>query len=204
MSAVDVRCRVGECDEILGSFPVRVPDRRAAERFPPWRAAEFLGARTLLRGVLAELDAKLAGATIAARPGGRPYLPDHPGVGVSLSHSGKWVAAAAGHGVDVGVDVEVPAGPVSPGLLRRCCREQDAAVLSGMPEQARAEEFTWIWTAQEACVKATGAGLAGRPWTVPVAVGQTGGTWGRVTWTALRGQTAVPVSCAWTATDEDR
>jgi len=193
VSANPVRYRVAECDRVLGASPVASADRRAAEGLPSWRTREFLAARTLLRDLLGEL----ADTTIAKEPGGRPFLPEHPWIGVSLSHSGDWVAAAVGEHLRVGVDVEVPAGPVGPGLLRRCCREQDTAVFEAMPDDVRTTEFTWMWTAQEACVKAAGQGLAGRPWTVPVAVGQTSGTWGPVRWTALRGQAPVPVSCAW-------
>ncbi|WP_030469214.1 4'-phosphopantetheinyl transferase family protein [Lentzea aerocolonigenes] len=193
-----MRHRVAECDEVLGSSPVATADRQAAEGMPSWRAREFLAARTLLRGLLGDgLVADWAGTTIAKEPGGRPFLPDHPWIGVSLSHSGDWVAAAVGEHLRVGVDVEVPQRPVSPALLRRCCREQDTAAFEAMADDVRTAEFTWMWTAQEACVKAAGQGLCGRPWTVPVAVGQTSGSWGPVRWTALRGQAPVPVSCAW-------
>jgi 4'-phosphopantetheinyl transferase len=193
-----VRYRVAECAEVLGSSSVAAVDRRAVEGMPSWRARESLASRTLLRELLGEL----ADTTIAKEPGGRPFLPDHPWIGVSMSHSGAWVAAGVGEHLQVGVDVEVPNAPVNPALLRRCCRAEDAAAFEAMPDDVRTTEFTWLWTVQEACVKASGQGLAGRPWTVPVAVGQTSGTWGRVAWTALRGQAPVPVSCAWTVTDE--
>jgi 4'-phosphopantetheinyl transferase len=66
-----------------------------------------------------------------------------------------------------------------------------------MPAPQRDLEFAWIWTAQEACVKATGQGLAGRPWTVPVEVGQRAGTWHGVRWLSLRDRFGTPVSCAY-------
>ncbi|MFD5324737.1 4'-phosphopantetheinyl transferase family protein [Streptomyces sp. NPDC127092] len=137
------------------------------------------------------------GGPVAARPGGRPYLPGRPDLGVSLSHSAGWVAAAVGRNRDVGVDVQVPAA-VGDRLLRFCCAPADADALTVMAEDRRRREFAWIFTAQEACVKAVGAGFAARPWTVPVALGQRAGTWEGVRWSAPRERQPVPVACAWT------
>ncbi|MFD0367158.1 4'-phosphopantetheinyl transferase family protein [Streptomyces sp. NPDC127114] len=143
------------------------------------------------------LAGDLPGGPVAARPGGRPYLPGRPDLGVSLSHSAGWVAAAVGRNRDVGVDVQVPAA-VGDRLLRFCCAPADADALTAMAEDRRRWEFAWIFTAQEACVKAVGAGFAARPWTVPVALGQRAGTWRRVRWSAPRERQPVPVACAWT------
>lgn len=166
---------------------------------PTAQAPEVEGAaaRALLRRLLAEVAGRDAGATpLAARPGGQPFLPERPDLTVSLSHSGGWVAAAVGLGPDVGVDVQVPQ-PASAALLRRCCGPAARRALAAMPPRRLDEEFAWIWTVQEACVKATGSGLAGRPWTIPVGVGQRAGTWRRVRWLSLRDRVGVPVSCAY-------
>ncbi|WP_281288097.1 4'-phosphopantetheinyl transferase family protein [Streptomyces roseicoloratus] len=147
------------------------------------------------------------GGPVAARPGGRPYLPGRPGLGVSLSHSSGWVAAAVGRGRDVGVDVQVPAA-VGDRLLRFCCAPEDADALTAMAEERRRREFAWIFTAQEACVKAVGAGFAARPWAVRVSPGQCAGIWHRagtgrpVRWRAPRERQPVPVACAWTERPE--
>jgi 4'-phosphopantetheinyl transferase len=87
------------------------------------------------------------------------------------------------------VDVQVPF-PVRDAMIRRCCGEP--ARLGPL----RDLEFAWIWSVQEACVKATGAGISGRPWTVPVQVGQTVGRWESLRWRAFRDGWPVPVSCA--------
>ncbi|MFJ8846117.1 4'-phosphopantetheinyl transferase family protein [Streptomyces cyaneofuscatus] len=189
---------VGRSAEVLDALPVAVRDRAAASRLPPWRAEEYAASRTLLRALLREIGEDVAGGPVAARPSGRPYLPGRPDLGVSLSHSSGWVAAAVGRDRDVGVDVQTPAA-VGDRLLRLCCSPADAEALAVLPEARRRREFAWIFTAQEACVKAVGRGLSGRPWNVPVNLGQQAGDWGRVNWCAPRDGAPVPVACAWNA-----
>ncbi len=163
---------------------------------PIGAAHEHAAALALARNLLHEIGgAGLAGSTIAARRGGQPFLPARPDIGISLSHSGDWAAAAVGVGIAVGVDVQVPQ-PTSPGLLRRCCRPAERDALARMSADRRDLEFAWLWTAQEACVKATGAGLGGLPWTIPVHIGQVAGDWQGVRWQALR-DFPLPVSCAY-------
>lgn len=163
-------------------------DIEAAAHLPAFRARESVAARGLLRSLLAELGE----IKIAAHDTGQPFLPEHPELTISLAHDGAYVAAACrrGKGLGVGVDVQVPV-PASPGLLRRC----GVAELAELPERERDLEFAWVWTVQEACVKATGQGLSGRPWAIPVRRGQTSGRWHGVRWSRLR-HSAVPVSVA--------
>ncbi|MFD8436762.1 4'-phosphopantetheinyl transferase family protein [Streptomyces microflavus] len=188
---------VGRNEEVLDALPVTARDRAAASRLPPWRAVEYAASRTLLRALLREIGEDLRDGPVAALPGGRPYLPGRPGLGVSLSHSSGWAAAAVGRDRDVGVDVQTPSA-VGHRLLRLCCSPADAEALIALPEERRRGEFAWIFTVQEACVKAVGRGLSGRPWSVPVALGQQAGAWGRVSWCAPRDGPPVPVGCAWT------
>lgn len=196
-AAEGVHHLVGRSEEILAALPVAAPDRAAAAELPPWRAVEHAASRTLLRALLREIGEDLHGGPVAARPSGRPYLPDRPDLGVSLSHSSGWVAAAVGRDRDVGVDVQTPSA-VGDRLLRFCCSPGDAEALAAMPEAVRRREFAWIFTVKEACVKAVGAGFSGRPWSVPVALGQQTGAWERVRWCAPRDLQPVPVGCAWT------
>lgn len=97
--------------------------RRLARTRLPGRRDDVLAARLLLRLCVARYTARplreAAPAQYCADCGGsghgRPYLPAHPGVGVSLSHTDGLVAAAVGPGA-VGVDVEPAArrpGPLS-------------------------------------------------------------------------------------------
>ncbi|MEU2428945.1 4'-phosphopantetheinyl transferase superfamily protein [Streptomyces sp. NPDC007861] len=196
-AAEGVHYLVARNEEVLDALPVAPRDQAAASALPPWRAVEHAASRTLLRALLREIGENLHGGPVAACPGGRPYLPDRPDLGVSLSHSSGWVAAAVARNRDVGVDVQTPSA-VSGRVLRFCCSPRDVEVLTAMPEDRRRREFAWIFTVQEACVKAVGAGLSGRPWSVPVALGQRTGDWGRVRWSAPRGRQPVPVGCAWT------
>ncbi|PZG02565.1 4-phosphopantetheinyl transferase [Micromonospora deserti] len=201
------RIRVAVADQRLlvrwASTPpaeLRGPAALAGRWDPAQRGAwsvERLAARALLRMLLVEELGPAAGDTpLAAYPTGQPYLPDWPRIGVSLSHDAGTVAAALGLGVPVGVDVQTPV-PAPPALLRRCCAPPVQAALDRLPAAVRDREFAWIWSVQEACVKATGAGLAGAPWTVPVPYRRRAGRWRDLRWRSLRGRSRVPVSVAW-------
>jgi len=171
-------------------------DLREASRLPPWLVTERLAARILLRRLAGEVvGGEAAASPLAARAEGQPYLVTRPDVGISLSHTDGWVAAAVRPGGAVGIDAQVPV-PVEDRLLRRCCSPSALAELGWLPGPVRELEFAWIWSVQEACVKATGAGVKGRPWTIRVEVGQRGGRWRGVRWRALRDAWPIPVSCA--------
>jgi 4'-phosphopantetheinyl transferase len=172
------------------------PDAHMTRDVPAWRAAESRAARALLRWLLAgEVSVDAAAAPIAARWSGQPYLVGRPELGISLSHGHGHVAAAIGIGLAVGVDVQAPV-PVSAGVLGRCCLPEVRDELSALPDAVRDLEFAWIWTVQEACVKAAGTGLAGRPWSIPVERGQREGEWLGHRWRSLRDDSAVPLSVA--------
>jgi 4'-phosphopantetheinyl transferase len=190
-----VHVAVRHTTALRGIEPAPV-DAEAAEGLPAWRAAEYLAARTLLRRLLADVGEP--GATtlpIAARDTGQPHLPDRPDLAISLSHEGGWVAAGIGT-TDIGVDVQLPS-PTNLGLIRRCCTPSAQRELTDLPDAQRDLEFARIWTVQEACVKAAGSGLGGRPWTVPVEVGQRTGVWHGYRWHRLSDRLGVPASCAY-------
>ncbi|MEV5149960.1 4'-phosphopantetheinyl transferase superfamily protein, partial [Streptomyces sp. NPDC052727] len=132
----------------------------------------------LLVEVAGEGDAR---APVVPEPAGRPRLPGSPDTGVSISHSGPYVAAAVATGLDVGVDAQVPRPP-SATLLRRCCTSGTAARLANLPPERAALAFARIWTVQEACVKARGTGLSGAPWRVRAGPDGQAGTWGALRW----------------------
>lgn len=157
-------------------------------------ADERTAARQLLRSLLVEVAPDAAGSPLVADRSGRPFLAGHRDVGVSLSHDGGWVAAAVGPGV--GVDLQVPV-PVSDSMVNRCCLPADRLRLAALPAPERDREFAWLWTVQEACVKAAGTGLAGSPWSIPVRIGMAAGRWREFRWLSLRNLATVPVSCAY-------
>jgi 4'-phosphopantetheinyl transferase len=176
------------------------PDVVASADMPAHRAREFLGGRGLLRATLAHVFPHAAGADVAARAGGKPYLRGHGGVGISVSHDAGMVAVCVAAGKDVGVDLQRPDHAVHPDLLRRCLGRHADAV-SALSTQDAATELAWVWTVQEACVKVTGAGLAGRPWAVDVVPGRSSGRWPAGRWISLRGRSRIPLSCAF-STDQ--
>ncbi|MGV9380420.1 4'-phosphopantetheinyl transferase family protein [Nonomuraea sp. NPDC003707] len=188
--------RVSACP--IGDAPIGlcVPDDLAAAGgLPAWRAAERIAARALLRGLLAvTADEEAAAAPVRGRRSGRPFLSGRPDVDVSLSHSDGWAAAAVGLRGRVGVDVQLPRPRIPP--IRG--GEGSRSVAPRLPRTgAPVVEAAWIWSVQEACVKATGEGLAGRPWQIPVEPGASTGRWGRLRWAAFRELFPAPVSCAW-------
>ena len=89
----------------------------------------------------------------ASAPGGKPWLPDHPALHISLSHSGGIVVCAAA-AVPVGVDIELPR-PVRPGLAARWFPPDEQALLARDPTA-----FFDLWMAKEAVLKEIGCGLA--------------------------------------------
>ncbi|GAA1287551.1 4'-phosphopantetheinyl transferase family protein [Saccharothrix xinjiangensis] len=187
----DVWVRVAE-----GSTgPPHPADARAAVGMPPWRAREFLAGRGVLRDLLAAVAPWARDAEVAATATGKPVLAGVPGVGVSVSHDGGAVAAAVALRRAVGVDLQRPPAELPAGVVRRCLRER-AAELDRLPEAERAVELARVWTVQEACVKAEGTGLAGRPWAIDVPARPVSGRWRRFGWVALRDAVDVPLSCA--------
>lgn len=162
-------------------------DLAAARAMAPWRAEEFLAGRGLLRELLTRVAPDAANAGVPA--GTRPAVTGWPRLGVSVSHDEGTVAAAVAVGHRVGVDVQHAGGTLAPGLVRR--------ILHNHPVTDPAEELAWVWTVQEACVKADGTGIAGQPWAIDVPPYQERGRWRDLAWRSLRGMSAIPLSVAW-------
>ncbi|MQS12040.1 4'-phosphopantetheinyl transferase superfamily protein [Streptomyces kaniharaensis] len=82
---------------------------------------------------------------------GKPFLPDHPDVHVSLSHTHGVVAAAAGFD-PVGVDVELAArGGTLRGVAERVLTPAELALVDAAPEPERA--FLRLWVRKESLIK---------------------------------------------------
>jgi 4'-phosphopantetheinyl transferase len=190
-----VWCRFGSRTAIARSRCVAA-DRRAAARLPGWRAAQFLTGRSAVRALLRDVLPDAAEAPITAVPGHKPAVAGFDQLSISISHSEHLVAVAASTAGSVGIDLQLPPDSDCARLLRRCARRylDHFAVL---PDAERAVQLAWIWTVQEACVKATGEGLAGLPWQIDVRPGQSTGRWRQLSWLSLRENSPVPVSCAW-------
>lgn len=94
-------------------------------------------------------------------PEGRPFLPDFPGLCISISHSGNYAAVGIADG-KIGLDIQ-QIRPVMPALSDgRFFPPRDRELLSACKTAAEKESlFFRIWTVREAYLKYTGAGLAG-------------------------------------------
>ncbi|MER7083461.1 4'-phosphopantetheinyl transferase [Saccharopolyspora kobensis] len=186
----------------------RLPDRAhpadlaRTAGMPAWRAREFLAGRSLLRSMLRELYPEAAELEVTASGNGKPHLLGAQGLGVSVSHDSGVVAVCVAPGREVGVDVQGPPEKLERALVRRCLRAYTDEVMQ-LPSARRALEFAWVWTVQEACVKATGEGIGGRPWAIDVPPGASTGSWGSYRWVSLRGASEVPLSCAFGPAGEE-
>ncbi|MFG2621790.1 4'-phosphopantetheinyl transferase family protein [Streptomyces sp. NPDC048507] len=147
-------------------------ERLAGIRVPA-RRADVVAARLLLRLVVARHTGLPLRASAPAQlcPGcgraghGRPYLPGHPGVGLSLSHADGLVAAAAGPGA-LGIDVEPAArrpGPLR--VLRRLLPEADLREAAAQPDPGPA--LLRLWVRREALLKADHPGPRLLEWPDP-------------------------------------
>ncbi|MER5733814.1 4'-phosphopantetheinyl transferase superfamily protein [Streptomyces sp. NPDC002138] len=148
-------------------------ERRRLDRIRlPSRRDDVVAARLLVRlcvarytGLSPRASAPAQFCAACGRDGhGRPYLPGHPRVGVSLSHADGLVAAAAGPGA-VGVDVEPAArrpGPLP--VLRRMLPETEVREATAQPDPGAA--LLRLWVRGEALLKAgRGDGLRLLEWT---------------------------------------
>ena len=159
-------------------------------------ARERLAARCLLRRLTRSVaGARAAGSRLCAAPSGKPFLAGQEEIGVSLSHSAGWVAAAVARHRQIGIDVQVPdTAPLA--LLRRCLRPDDLATVGALPPELRARRLARVWSVQEACVKATGTGFRGRPWSISVGAAEETGHFGDVAWANLLSPGPVALSIA--------
>lgn len=91
---------------------------------------------------------------------GKPALEGTP-LAFNLSHSGGEALFALSWGRAVGVDIERVWPDIAAGsLAARWLPAGEAARLSSLPPDRRADAFTRAWVRQEAYVKALGVGLA--------------------------------------------
>ncbi|MGN9785603.1 4'-phosphopantetheinyl transferase family protein [Nonomuraea sp. ZG12] len=136
---------------------------KAAAFADPLARRRYVAAHAALRHVLGRLcGVPAARLAFGAEESGRPCLlppAGRPRPDFNLSHSGEWaLIAVAAPGTRVGVDVErVRADLDHLEMARRMYQPEEAARV----REAGLGEYFRLWTAKEAYVKASGAGLAG-------------------------------------------
>jgi 4'-phosphopantetheinyl transferase len=145
----------GRAAEVIEVVELALPRRRADRR------------RAAAEGLRAELARRLGGdatpVVLERSPGGKPRLAGAaPPVHFSLAHSRERALVAVSLGPPVGVDLEAvdPRRPVEPLATRWFTEAEREQVLCAGPPGARVAAFYRLWVAKEACVKATGEGLA--------------------------------------------
>jgi 4'-phosphopantetheinyl transferase len=149
--------------EALLSAPER--ERWRAYVQPDDRLRFLTGAALLRRAVAACLSvdpARLHVDRCCERCGaqhGKPRLPDHPELDVSVSHTGGHVAVALARGPRVGVDVERIRDIDVNELARSAFASYEAAELAALPAAERTTAFFDLWTRKESIVKALGTGI---------------------------------------------
>lgn len=89
---------------------------------------------------------------------GSPFLPDHPGLSVSISHCCRAVAVAVSPEGRVGIDVECRRR-IGDGLVDRVCTPDEAATVRASADNVMA--FLRLWTRKEAVLKMRGTGIQG-------------------------------------------
>ena len=90
---------------------------------------------------------------------GRSSVTGHPGLHLSFSHSGDWVACAVAD-VPIGIDIERmrPRGDLL-GLAATVCSTAQCEELAALSGEARLRRFYQLWTLKEAWLKCRGRGL---------------------------------------------
>lgn len=121
--------------------------------------------QTILRHHLSPTQLLSENALLIGRaPTGKPYLPGHDGLHISITHSGKWFVCAIGP-VELGIDLQehtMHPGETKQEALTRYCKiarrffhPAEAAYVAESPET----RFFPVWSAKESFVKYTGQGM---------------------------------------------
>jgi 4'-phosphopantetheinyl transferase len=125
------------------------------------RRRQFVAARALLRLALAEmLDIPPAAIVLDEVVDGPPALsyPALPMPGISISHSGTWVACALSRGTALAIDIEtLDAARDIDSLIPHAFDAATRERLAALPEAQRRAGFYRQWTAREARIKLGGA-----------------------------------------------
>ena len=128
------------------------------------RRRQFVAGRALLRMALGRLLAvEPADIGLDERPAQAPALsrPGSPGISLSISHSGRWVACAVSSATLLGIDIERidPSRDVL-ALAEQALSPEAVAQLRACSEGERAGSFYRLWCLHEAGIKLGSASAA--------------------------------------------
>lgn len=122
-------------------------------------AFQSAAARRLLQWALERDCPELAGDfRVEKDDRGKPYLPGHENIHISLSHSGS-LAACAVAGRAVGVDVEQRKERTASERVSRRFHEREQRWLERQPDEEQKKAFYDLWVRKESFLKAVGEGL---------------------------------------------
>lgn len=163
---VDVWMRWREGAPPENAVDVLSPEERI--RYGGMRSAEaaqcFLSARSLVRGLLSEVEPNIAPAEwrFESNSNGKPYV-DDPVKGrplhFNIAHTNGFAVAAVST-VAVGVDVENTTRRARiDKVARRFFAESEADWVLGLPEEDKRRAFFEVWVMKEAVVKCQGEAL---------------------------------------------
>lgn len=121
------------------------------------RRRQFIAGRVLLRMALgALLEVPPHEVVLRERPGNAPALafPSHPALGLSISHSGQWVACAVSLDGPVGLDIECidPTRDVL-AIAEQAFGLEAARQLRSLDPAGRIDAFYRQWCRYEANIK---------------------------------------------------
>jgi len=131
--------------------------RRASSIAKPQRRRQFIAGRMLLRRMLADsLGGRAEDFELEATAGAPPRVVAHPGLHLSVSHSGEWVVAAVADR-PVGIDIERLGERRDPQRFARWVCSADEWTDWRMLDGAAADDALIAhWTRKEAWLKREG------------------------------------------------
>lgn len=141
--------------------------------------AQFIITRAVLRQLLANyLGSAPRALAFTEGPRGKPAIggPDwqQKRIEFNVSHAADYALLALGLGHRLGVDIESVERQVDyRALARRFFSAAEQAVFNKLPAGAACAAFYRVWSRKEACLKATGQGLAGGLSGFSVSLGET-------------------------------
>lgn len=167
----------------LANLDQHLPEADAAQALSPeeqQRAARLVYARDRRRYLAAHLALRAVLGQALGVPGGEPFRTGahgKPALGAgragffSLSHSAAFAAIAVHPTHEIGVDIEaVDPAAGHDNIVAHCFTPEEQAAWRRAAQAGRAAEVLYsLWACKEACLKATGFGLAVAP--ADVAVG---------------------------------